>query len=611
MASAQYTFPVPEILVNRIDQSSSAWPWTYVGSETIEVERVQYTHGCAGVASNGAPVRVRCNQPGYILAGQYHCPGAFRDLYVGDAVVGQLLAGSYSSGNSDGYNPDSCKVPTVGTTPARTQVTKLYIAGGRWICPDTFTPIDLDRDGNKYGDEEFPYQYNPEACGKYQCPLGSSLASSPLDPNASIYYGNDGYVCVGANPKKAPRADGCSAGPNIKVGNPIIVANGNKFQAEVDYKSSHSFGLNFTRFYNSTAYETISDIGSKWTHSLKRKVSATGTTTLAYRSNGQTFVFNYDNTNWVGDVDIPDTLVELVDESSVRTGWEYRDTNDNIELFNVSGQLLSITNRAGQSKTFSYDITAIDGGDDNADTLDNVVGFGGEEMLFSHDSSNRITVMTDPEGNTYRYSYDDVGNLTGVVYPDDTPLDDSDNPTRTYHYENVSFPSHLTGLTDETGSRVTWAFDSEGRAISSELQGGVDKSSLDFSVADQVTVTNPLGKDTTYHFTNLHGVKKVTQVEGHATESCSGANQNYTYDANGYIESKTDWQGNVTTYVHNERGLETSRTEASGTDEARTITTQWHDEFRLPIKITSPGQVTDFVYDDKGRLLSQTTHDVQ
>jgi len=399
--------------------------------------------------------------------------------------------------------------------------------------------------------------------------------------------------------------------PEICTGNPINVATGNKFQTESDYQSQVPFGLNFVRVYNSSSFAVDKGIGKKWRHGFNRAIKLVGTQAQLARSNGRTFLFNLVDGGWVGDVDIPDTLIELTDETGVRTGWKYQDKNDTIELFNATGQLTSITSRAGQSKTFSYDVAAFDGGDDNSDTLDKVVGFGGEEMLFGYDDAQRITLMTDPEGNQYSYNYDAAGNLESVTYPDNTPLDDLDNPTRTYHYENTAFPSHLTGLTDETGSRVTWAFDSEGRAISSELDGGVDKSSLDFSVADQVTVTNPLGKDTTYHFETLHGVKKVTQVEGHATESCAGANQNYTYDANGYIESKTDWQGNVTTYVHNERGLETSRTEASGTDEARTITTDWHDDFRLPVKVTSSGQVTDFVYDDKGRLLSQTTHDVQ
>jgi len=397
----------------------------------------------------------------------------------------------------------------------------------------------------------------------------------------------------------------------ICTGNPINVATGNKFQTETDHQSQTPFGLSFVRFYNSSSNAVDKGVGKKWRHGFNRSLKLVDTQAQVARSNGQTFLFNLTDGNWVGDVDIPDTLVELTDEAGVRTDWQYQDSNDTVELFNASGQLLSITNRAGQTQTFVYDLAVVDGGDDNSNTLDKVVSFGGEEMLFSYDSSNRISSMTDPEGNSYRYSYDDAGNLTSVVYPDDTPLDDLDNPTRTYHYENTSFPSHLTGLTDETGSRVTWAFDEEGRAISSELDGGVDKSTLDFSIDDQVTVTNPLGKDTTYHFETLHGVKKVVQVEGHATESCAGANQNYTYDTNGYIESKTDWQGNVTTYVHNERGLETSRTEASGTDEARTITTQWHDDFRLPVKVTSPGQVTGFVYDDKGRLLSQTTFDVQ
>jgi YD repeat-containing protein len=402
----------------------------------------------------------------------------------------------------------------------------------------------------------------------------------------------------------------CSAS-NPREGNPIIVATGNKFQTEVEYQSQKPFGLNFVRYYNSSSNAVDKGIGKKWRHGFNRAIKLVGNQAQVARSTGQTFLFYLTDGNWVGDVDIPSTLVELVDEIGARTGWQYQDSNDTIEVFNANGQLLSITNRAGQSQTFSYDIASIDGGDDNSDTLDKVTGFGSETVSFGYDSSNRISSITDPEGNSYSYSYDAAGNLSSVTYPDDTPLDDMDNPTRRYHYENTAFPSHLTGLTDETGSRVTWAFDEEGRAISSELDGGVDKSSLDFSVTDQVTVTNPLDKDTTYHFETLHGVKKVTQVEGHETESCAGANQNYTYDVNGYIESKTDWQGTVTTFIHNARGLEISRTEASGTIEARTITTQWHSDFRLPIKITSPGQVTDFAYDEKGILDSQTTHDIQ
>ena len=60
------------------------------------------------------------------------------------------------------------------------------------------------------------------------------------------------------------------------------------------------------------------------------------------------------------------------------------------------------------------------------------------------------------------------------------------------------------------------------------------------------------------------------------------------YDYNNQVSRRTDNEGNVTTYTHNTRGLEESRTEAFGTADARTITTQWHPALTLPTTITRP-----------------------
>ena len=67
-----------------------------------------------------------------------------------------------------------------------------------------------------------------------------------------------------------------------------------------------------------------------------------------------------------------------------------------------------------------------------------------------------------------------------------------------------------------------------------------------------------------------------------------------TYDANGFIASRTDANGNVTTTVNNDRGLQESRTEAVGTPEERTITTtllsMGYDDFEVQYTRTiSPG----------------------
>ncbi|EPJ47160.1 MAG: yd repeat-containing protein [Osedax symbiont Rs1] len=190
-----------------------------------------------------------------------------------------------------------------------------------------------------------------------------------------------------------------------------------------------------------------------------------------------------------------------------------------------------------------------------------------------------------------------------------------DNAYREYHYENATNGKLLTGITDERGNRyATWAYDAQGRAISSEHANTTEKASLDYTHQEdatdpRVTVTNALGKQTTYHFEALHGVRKVTKVEGHQSANCAAANQETTYDENGFVASQTDWKGNLTTYINNDRGLETSRTVASGTPEAQTITTVWHDSFNQPESITEPSRVTNFTYDNQGQRLTTSITD--
>src|SRR6185437_4361905 len=88
---------------------------------------------------------------------------------------------------------------------------------------------------------------------------------------------------------------------------------------------------------------------------------------------------------------------------------------------------------------------------------------------------------------------------------------------------------------------------------------------------------------------------------------------------NGNILIKTDFNGNQTNYSYDTtRNLETSRTEASGTSAARTITTQWSSSWRLPTLISeyagetasgTPVRTTSFTYYSYGDLNSKTVTD--
>jgi YD repeat-containing protein len=326
----------------------------------------------------------------------------------------------------------------------------------------------------------------------------------------------------------------------------------------------------------------------------------------ARRADGAVLSFTLSAGIWSADADVVDKLEEIKDGSGNRTGWRYTLPDDAVEEYDVTGKLISITNREGFTQTLSYDVSTAEGGDGNANTLDKVTDNFGRTLTFTYNTNGRIATMIDPAGNVYRYTYDAAGNLASVVYPDETPANNTDNPMRIYHYENANFPYALTGITDENGNRfATWGYDSQGRANHGEHAGGAGQVDIVYNPDGTSTVTDSLGNIQTYHYEIQYGTVKPGQIDGDRCSNCNVQYRDITYDTNGFIASTTDFNGNVTHYVHDARGLETSRTEAVGTPEERTITTTWHATFRLPLTITEPGKVTTFTYDSQGRLLER------
>ncbi|MDD5113962.1 MAG: DUF6531 domain-containing protein, partial [Methylobacter sp.] len=399
---------------------------------------------------------------------------------------------------------------------------------------------------------------------------------------------NSVQIQKAASPKNQGKADpDC---PKTCDGNPINAATGNKFQVETDFVGAPHTGLEIRRFYNSqNSAETT--LGTGWRSTWQQSITTTPEQNVVQvtRDDGRVERFTKNAAGaWQADPDVTNQLSVLVDANNQQTGWQLLTSDDTKEVFSLDGRLTSVTNRAGLTTSLSYD---------SKNRLNTVTGYFGHSLKYVYGANNRISTITTPDGGVYSYSYDAKNNLTSVTYPDKT--------VRQYLYENTTFIHALTGIIDENGKRfATWTYDALGRATSSQHAGGAELTKVAYNPDGTATVTDALGNQHSYNFTTQFDVVKPTDVTGAAFKNLGA--KAFTYDANGFVASQTDFNGNVTTFVRDARGLEISRTEAAGTALARTISTSWHSNFRLPTQIIEPNRVTTLSYDNNGNLTERT-----
>jgi YD repeat-containing protein len=312
---------------------------------------------------------------------------------------------------------------------------------------------------------------------------------------------------------------------------------------------------------------------------------------------------------WVNQQADGDTLVQLTDSNDEPIGWQFLTEDDTVENYNINGRLLNISSRDGRIQTLSYDAN---------ENLISVNDDTGRDLTFTYDGSNRITTIIDPAGGLYRYAYDSVGNLMSVTYPD--------NKIRTYHYNeqaytsNTDLPNALTGVTDENGVRyATYTYDTHGRAVITEQAGGADKYTLTYGTdGNNSIITDPIGSNYTRKHQAILGVAKSVSQSQPAGAGCNAASSATTYDVNGNVASRTDFNGNKTCFAFDlNRNLEIARVEglAAGgvcpsdlinytpakTAERKTLTS-WYADFRLPILVTEAQRETSIKYDTYGNV---------
>jgi RHS repeat-associated protein len=291
------------------------------------------------------------------------------------------------------------------------------------------------------------------------------------------------------------------------------------------------------------------------------------------------------------------------------SGFTVTDESDNVEYYNADGKLQTVTSRTGVVQTIGYDTSG---------RPISVVDSFGQAFTLAYDSQGRLATLTDAASQTVQYAYDAQGRLSTVTQTDGT--------VRTYVYENASFPNLLTGLEDESGHRfATWGYDSQGRATSATGPNGAGAITVVYNSNGSVTITDALGAVRTFTLGRYGERNVVTGISGSQCATCREPKAT-TYDAAGWVTSRTDYNDNVTCYAHDAvRGVELVRVEgfaptstcpanlasytpASGTTQ-RKVSTTWHPSYRVPSEIVEAKRTTSFTFDSQGNVLTTTVTD--
>ncbi|MCC7155820.1 MAG: RHS repeat protein, partial [Bryobacterales bacterium] len=430
------------------------------------------------------------------------------------------------------------------------------------------------------------------------------VASADSGSNgAGSYLLTSSHAGTSVTPPASDKSLGPDCVGNVACGNPINITSGNKYQEVTDYETAGANKLRFTRYYNSLSdlNGSPSILGKAWRSTFDRTLYFLSPTSLiAERETGRTLTFHLSAGKWTPDSDVDLKLTQS--GSGAGSTWTLTDSGDTVETYHAltadSAVLTAIQARGGYTQTLTRDASGV---------LQTVTDSFGRSLQFAY-QDGFLRTLTTPDTLSLTYGYTSPNGapdrLTSVAYST------APATSQTYLYENTSLPYALTGITDENGGRfATWTYDAAGRARLSQHNAGADRVLAAYNANGTRTVTNALGQQEIYTFSILQGVRKVIRINRLATPKTPAAVRTFTYDANGYLSSETDWKGRQTTYVNDARGLPLTITEAVGTPVERVTTIAYDPAFHVPTSIVEPGVTTEFTYDGAGNLLTRTLTD--
>lgn len=292
------------------------------------------------------------------------------------------------------------------------------------------------------------------------------------------------------------------------------------------------------------------------------------TDTLSVR--GGTFLLGDDGAIYSGDG-------QPYNPAAEEFGGGYTLTTKDGVVFRIDGNtglVNTLTDPAGNTLTF---------------TDRGIASSTGAEVTFQRDARGRIVAVTDPSGQSVRYTYSPAGDLATVTDRIGNVTQLSYDPAHPHYLSKIVDPLGRTGIRSEydASGRLTRTIDANGKAITIDYD---PNNSL-------VTTTDALGNPTTLEYDNRGNIVQVTDALGGVTS--------YTYDVNNHRLTITDALGRTQAFAYDGAGNIVTKTDALGN-----VSRYTYGIFNRQLSVTDPlGNTISAVYDSHGTLVSRTEAD--
>lgn len=363
----------------------------------------------------------------------------------------------------------------------------------------------------------------------------------------------------------------------------IDIGSGTKTLIETDYVYKSNQEFSFSRYYNHVYKFWQFDFENSINYSNYNGIEAI----TILKPNFQNTVFKKINNEWVNSGQ--DSKIKILIDSQnnitiIKTNGDkeiYKSSNGQLDngtililkrIERINGQYLNIESVSTHSKkitdSYNNEFTINYTDCNNNKIVNDFIGIGEKKIIYTYSPSCNLEKVTYQDGSIKKYEISSgSGNLVKTY-------DENNNLYQTTNYLN------------NTGS-----YQPGNKAISEGfgIDGNINKTTLSYNVANQVTVKDSLNNAVIVKTTKNNGLFKITGYDSICT-SCNGIQgSEITYDSEGFIDTVKDFKNNISKYTWYSNGALKTLTEAYG---------------------TSLQRETAYVYDNSGVFLLNKTEQV-